>query len=177
MRMRATFATVILGAVVSIAILATALVRVASPAQTVPKFSEVKASWRPSDVRLLDRDGQVIDELRSDPSGRRLQWTRLADVSPAMLQAVVAGEDRRFYHHHGVDYRALLAALKENIFGAHARGASTISMQLVTLLDARGCYRSRPKSLIEKLVQIRSAIMLERNWSKEEVLEAYLNRA
>src|SRR5262249_47567853 len=59
-------------------------------APSVPTFATVRAAHRPSDVPLLDRRGAVLDELRTDRGARRLAWTPLVDVSPALVQAVIA---------------------------------------------------------------------------------------
>ena len=101
----------------------------------LPSFAEVRESFRPSDMSLLDRHGEILHERRLDPHGRRLAWTSLADISPALQAAVVASEDRRFYRHGGVDSRAILGAVTRTLLGKPLRGASTISMQLVTLID------------------------------------------
>lgn len=64
-----------------------------------------------SDSVLLDRQGEIIQELRTDYRIRRLEWTPLEAMSPALLAAVIQAEDRRFYEHRGVDYRGLTGAL------------------------------------------------------------------
>src|SRR5258706_1577698 len=68
-----------------------------------PQFAEVRARWHPSDAQLLDRNGDPLQEIRIDRHGRRLEWTPLPDISPALQQAVIASEDHRFATHHGVD--------------------------------------------------------------------------
>jgi penicillin-binding protein 1C len=142
----------------------------------VPSFDAVRSAYRPSDVPLLDRHGAVVYELRTDPGERRLAWTALADVSPALRHAVVAAEDHRFVHHRGVDVRALAGAAFARLTGGPARGASTLTMQLVALLDASLTSRGHQRTFGQKLRQIRAALALERRWSKDEILEAYLNR-
>ena len=74
---------------------------------TLPEFSEVRARWNPSDAQLLDRNGEPIHEIRIDRHGRRLAWTPLEDISPAVPEAVIASEDHRFLTHHGVDFIAI----------------------------------------------------------------------
>ena len=142
----------------------------------VPSFDEVRGAHRPSDVPLLDRHGVVVHELRTDRRERRLAWVALGDVSPALTRAVVAAEDRRFRTHHGVDPRALLGAARARIAGGPARGASTITLQLAALLDPSLAARSGGRTIRQKLRQMRGAAALERRWSKDEILEAYLNR-
>ena len=140
-----------------------------------PAFENVRAQWHPSDVQLLDRHGEPVYEMRTDSHGRRLAWTPLDEVSPALVHAVIVSEDHRFYRHHGVDVLAATKALLRQAIGSRARGTSTISMQLAAILDpslSRGGHR---RSFSQKLAQMRAAIALERSWSKREILEAYLN--
>jgi penicillin-binding protein 1C len=144
-----------------------------SPA--VPAFAAVRAAYRPSDGALVDRHGEVLQEVRLDASIRRLAWTPLAEVSPALVEAVIHAEDRRFYVHGGIDVRALVAAAVAWIRGGRTRGASTLTMQLVTLIDRDRLARTHPRSLFVKLRQLRFASALESSWSKPEILEAYLN--
>src|SRR5208282_5663941 len=82
----------------------------ASAPREFPSFAEVRARWRPSDAQLLDRHGDPVYEMRIDSQGRRLAWTPLDEISPALLQAVVESEDRRFYSHRGVDAIAAAGA-------------------------------------------------------------------
>jgi penicillin-binding protein 1C len=139
------------------------------------RFSEVRASHCPSDRRLLDRHGEVLHETRVDDQRRRLAWTALADLSPALVDAVVASEDRRFYAHSGVDVIAVAAAAWNRVIGGPPRGASTLTMQLAALLDPTLERGRAPRGLAAKLAQMRAARRLEASWSKNEILEAYLN--
>jgi penicillin-binding protein 1C len=105
-----------------------------------------------------------------------LAWTPLSDISAALQAAVIASEDRRFYQHHGVDGRAVIAAATQLLRGGPRRGASTISMQLVTQLESqRQQHRSGWRALARKWHQMQLAWALEQRWSKGEILEAYLN--
>jgi penicillin-binding protein 1C len=142
----------------------------------MPSFDEVRARWRPSDAQLLDRHGEPIHELRVDARGRRLAWTPLGAISPALQQAVIASEDHRFRSHHGVDFAALAGAAAYRLAGRRARGASTLTMQVAAMLDPRiARVGARPRTAIQKLRQIAAALALERRWTKAQILEAYLN--
>ncbi|MDD5035028.1 MAG: penicillin-binding protein 1C [Methylococcaceae bacterium] len=145
-------------------------------AWALPSFQEVKAAWLPSEAFLLDREGKLVQELRLDFKVRRLSWTNLDEMSPALIEAIVAAEDRRFQRHPGVDWRALVAAVWGRLLGRPARGASTITMQLVALLDPRFAPGKGRRDVRQKLEQMRAALELETRWSKGEILEAYLNR-
>src|SRR4029453_16670381 len=68
-----------------------------------PAFSHIRAGYRASDLLLLDRRGEVIQEVRTDPRRRRLGWTPLDEISPALRNAVLASEDRRFFCPRGGD--------------------------------------------------------------------------
>jgi penicillin-binding protein 1C len=140
----------------------------------MPGFHEVRESYRSSEAALLDRHGEVIHERRVDDNGRRLDWVDLGMVSPALIKAVVASEDRRFYGHRGLDWRAVASAFIGNLTARNIRGASTITMQLATQIKD-GARPNGRKNLSRKIIQIRQAVSLERDWSKNEILEAYLN--
>ena len=152
-----------------------ALVVVVSAAPKIPTFQEVRARWRPSDAQLLDRRGAPLQELRVDPRLRRLEWTALDEISPALTAAVIASEDRRFFHHHGVDLAALTGALVHRLNGGRSRGASTITMQVAAMLDSRLARSGTRRSALQKLRQIIAALILDQRWSKREILEAYIN--
>jgi penicillin-binding protein 1C len=141
----------------------------------LPAFREVRASYRPSEARLLDRRGGILHALRVDRTVRCLEWTPLSDISPALVRAVVRSEDKRFHEHAGVDWIALTGAAADALAHGGRRGASTVTMQLASVLEGRTGGRTPRRSLRRKVLQIREALALERSWGKEEILEAYLN--
>jgi penicillin-binding protein 1C len=147
-----------------------------TPEPSVPAFESVRLAHRPSDAQLLDRNGELLHELRIGETARRLAWVSLSEVSPALQAAVLVSEDRRFYRHGGVDGKALVAALLQRITGGPSRGASTITMQVAALTTPGLRRRSGPRSLTQKWRQMLAAWAMERRWSKAEILEAYLNR-
>jgi penicillin-binding protein 1C len=136
----------------------------------------VRAAFQPSDATLLDRHGDPLATRRIDPTRRRLPWVALADVSPQLRAAVVVAEDRRFAEHGGVDLRALAAAVVQRLTGGGRRGASTITMQVAALLEPT-LRPAGSRTLGQKWRQMRLAFALERTWTKDEILEAYLNMA
>jgi penicillin-binding protein 1C len=164
---------VVAGVTFSIAAIGALVLAVSGP--TMPAFSAVRARWRPSDAQLLDRNGDPINQIRIDRYGRRFAWTPLDEVSPALTAAIIAAEDHRFWSHRGVDLRALGSAAARALGGQRSRGASTITMQLASLLDPSLGRSSGHKTVLRKLRQIFAAIAIERQWSKSEILEAYLN--
>ncbi|MFO1338317.1 MAG: penicillin-binding protein 1C [Burkholderiaceae bacterium] len=144
-------------------------------AAELPRFEQVKAAWRPSDRTLLDRHGEPLQTLRTDATVRKLGWVALADVSPALRSALLLSEDKRFYEHSGVDWSAVGGAAFGNLWNRRTRGASTLTMQLAGLLDPDSAGSAGGRSLGTKLVQAGSALRLERQWRKDQILEAYLN--
>jgi penicillin-binding protein 1C len=142
----------------------------------VPEYAAVRASWRPSEAWLLDRHGVELARQRLDFDVRRFEWVELEAVSPVLLEAIVAGEDRRFWDHGGVDWRSVAGALRDTLLRDRRRGASTITMQLAQLLPtADGRAAHTRGDLWAKLRQVRTARGLEARWSKPQILEAYLN--
>jgi len=148
----------------------------AAPAQAVPGFDAVRAAHAPSDRPLLDRHGAVLQMVRVDDGVRRGPWVALAEISPALRHAIVLGEDRRFWDHGGVDWRALAAGAWASAWNSRTRGASTLTMQLAGLLDDELARPAGGRSVGQKLTQVLRARQLEDGWSKTQILEAYLNR-
>ena len=97
------------------------------------------------------------------------------DAPPALRQALVLSEDKRFYEHSGVDWVAVSAAAWGNLWHSRTRGASTITMQLAGLLDEDWRQGGSGRSVVQKLGQAVAAQVLERRWRKDHILEAYLN--
>lgn len=147
--------------------------------QALPSFAQVRAGHSPSDAMLLDRHGEPLADLRFDLETRRMDWLTLSAAPPALREALLAAEDKRFFEHTGVDWVAVASAAWQNLWGSR-RGASTLTMQLAGLLDpalrlpaARGARRS----VGQKWDQGLAAVALEKQWSKAQIFEAYLNLA
>ncbi len=141
----------------------------------VPSYEEVVRQYQTSEGILLDRKGRVLHQLRVADEGRRLDWTPLDRISPALLSAVIHAEDRRFYEHSGVDWLSFVSAGWRNLSSAEVRGASTLTMQLTGLIRPELTRRAGRRSFLEKVRQVRAARDIERGWSKRQVLESYLN--
>jgi penicillin-binding protein 1C len=147
----------------------------AQATQPIPSFAEVRAAHHPSDITLLARDGTPIQTLRVDATVRRLAWVPLEEMSPALLQAIVLSEDRRFYAHSGVDWAAVAQSAWANLWNERTRGASTLTMQLAGLIDDDLARPRGGRSVARKIGQALTATQLEAHWTKSEILEAYLN--
>ena len=122
---------------------------------------------RPPNLTILASDGTVLAER-----GLRRGYVRLDRLPPYLPQAVIATEDRRFYNHLGVDPVGLVrAGLRNLIAGSVVQGGSTITQQL-----AKNLFLSPDRTMARKLEEAMYAIWLERRFTKDEILELYLNR-
>ncbi len=147
-------------------------------AESIPAFSDIKNNYAASDAWLLDRTGAVLQAQRMDKKVLRLPWVALDDLSQAMRDTLILAEDRNFYEHGGVDWKAVVAAAWDNMLrrGNRGRGASTLTMQLVGLLDpALHPFKDGSRTLGQKWDQMGEARELEKRWRKAEILEAYFN--
>ena len=134
----------------------------------LPDIAE-PGSYQPDlKTRLYASDGTLLTEIYRE----NRELLRLEGMPHAMLDATVAAEDRRFWDHIGVSPRDIgRAAIINAQAGRAAQGASTITQQLV-----RDLYLSRRKQLRRKIAEALLALELERKYSKEEILELYLNQ-
>ena len=150
------------------------LLALSLPAQALPGFVEVKAAYVSSEATLLARDGQPLHTLRLDKTVRRLAWTPLSEISPALIRAVIVSEDKRFMEHDGIDWQAAGKAAWSNFWGSKTRGASTLTMQIAGLIEEDGKRYGR-RTIFGKISQSTAAIRLEGFWSKRQIIEVYLN--
>lgn len=119
--------------------------------------------------QLLDRNGALIDYFHIGVNRRSVP---LENISDYVKQATLSIEDRRFYSHFGIDVKGLGRAILVNLqTGAKKQGASTITQQL-----ARNLYLSHEKTLERKVKEAYYTIQLELHYSKDEILNLYLNQ-
>jgi penicillin-binding protein 1A len=122
---------------------------------------------RPPNLTVLASDGTVLAER-----GLRRGHVRLDKLPPYLLKAVIATEDRRYYHHFGVDPLGLVRASYANfVAGGVVEGGSTITQQL-----AKNLFLKPDRTVTRKIEEVIYAIWLERRFDKDEILELYLNR-
>jgi penicillin-binding protein 1C len=122
-------------------------------------------------VEVQDRDGRILSVLPT-PGGLWRLATRPEDVSPILLDLLIAAEDRRFYQHPGIDPLALGRAAGQWLrAGRVVSGGSTITMQAARLLEPR------PRGLRAKAIEIFRALQLEARFSKREILGIWLTLA
>ncbi len=139
-----------------------------------PTFDEFRKRHTSSDQWLLDRHGTLIHEFRADHQVRRLSWIPLDEISDPMKRLVVTIEDKRFFSHKGVDWWSLGSVAIDFLERSKLRGASTITMQLVTIMD-RDLKGVPHRDIARKWHQMQDALGLEHIWTKNEIFEAYLN--
>ncbi len=124
--------------------------------------------------RVVDRHGELLRELPGE-EGRRGRPVPLREIGPRLIIATLISEDARFFEHEGVDTNAIARAVGQNLsHGRVVSGASTITQQLVKLLDTRGKPGSR--TLWVKLREAARATNLDAAVDKREILAEYMNR-
>ncbi len=137
-------------------------------ASELPSSSEWRVPDRPPNIQIVANDGRVIAN-RGDTGGEAV---KLSELPPYVPNAVIAVEDRRFRSHYGVDPVGLLRAVTKNVFaGGVVEGGSTITQQL-----AKNMFLTPERSLKRKVQEVILALWLERKYSKDRILEMYLNR-
>ncbi|MEA3420406.1 MAG: PBP1A family penicillin-binding protein, partial [Acidobacteriota bacterium] len=139
--------------------------------RNVPSISKLE-EYKPNIITYIySDDGEIIGEYALQ---KRIEVT-YEEIPEVLKNAIIATEDARFYNHHGIDYKGILRAVKEDIKlilkPRKLHGGSTISQQLVKQLFLH------PKQTVRrKLKEAILALQLERNYSKEEILTMYCNQ-
>jgi penicillin-binding protein 1A len=134
---------------------------------TLPDARGISSFNRPGTITLLSTNGKVIQKL--GPATR--EKVKPGAMPPTVAEAFIAAEDRRFYQHNGVDGWGIARAIVTNVRqGAVREGASTITQQL-----ARTVFLSQDRTITRKLKEAALAMKLERQLSKQQILEQYLN--
>jgi penicillin-binding protein 1A len=141
---------------------------VAYNASQLPPIDRLAVPKRPPNIAILADDGSLIAN-RGDTGGPAV---RLIDLPPYLPKAFVAIEDKRFYSHSGIDpvgvFRALL---RDAIGGGAVEGGSTLTQQL-----AKNLFLTQERTISRKIQEAILALWLERRYSKDQILELYLNR-
>jgi penicillin-binding protein 1C len=146
--------------------------KIASSLPDVNELSEQAAQFETT--RILDRQGNVLYEIL-DPNAGRRTYVPLEEVSPYLIAATIATEDKDFYTNPGFDIWAVMRALYQNYTAGEIRsGASTITQQLARnlLMDPSERYE---QTYARKAREIVLSYEITRKYSKEEILELYLN--
>ncbi len=117
---------------------------------------------------ILDRNGKIFGQIYVE-NRETVPYEKLA---PDLINAVIAVEDAKFYEHHGYDLLGIIRAALKNLTAGHVRqGGSTITQQL-----ARNSFSLKERTYRRKLLEIFLAKRIEDNFSKQKILELYLNR-
>ena len=134
---------------------------------TTPTLDLDKIGAQAQTSFIYDKNGNLITEFKG--SQNRI-YVELTDIPQNLINAVISVEDVRFFEHHGVDLKRMVGAMLNNVMGGHTQGASTLTCQLVklTMLNAEQNYK-------RKAQEAYLAVQVEKNLSKDEILEAYLN--
>ncbi len=133
-----------------------------------PAISDIRKATSETPAQIVSADGQTLTEFKRT----NREWVTLDQISPAVIDALIATEDHRFYQHHGLDWRRLGASVFYTLSGDR-QGGSTITQQL-----ARNLYPDeigRAPTLTRKLKEAITALKIEAVHSKHDILETYLN--
>lgn len=131
-------------------------------------FNETRDLNQPLPTRLFDRNGELISELYDEYR----DYVKFEEIPDTVIKSFLAAEDRSFYMHTGFDVAGILRALFVDITsGEMKQGGSTITQQLVKQI-----YTGREKSIKRKLVELFIAREFEKRYTKNEILEIYLNQ-
>ena len=133
-----------------------------------PGISDIRKAKLEQPARILAADGKELAVFKR--SNR--EWVKLDEISPPVVEALIATEDHRFYQHHGIDWRRLAGAALHT-FSGDRQGGSTLTQQL-----ARNLYPEeigRAPTLTRKLKEAITALKIEALYTKQEILETYLN--
>ena len=129
---------------------------------------EAMTNYQPKiPMRVYSSDGFKIGEFGIE----RREVVKFQDIPAALKQAVLAAEDSRFYEHHGVDFTSVIRAMMVNLIGGAMRqGGSTITQQIT-----RNFYLTRDKTYSRKIYEALLAFKVEKNLTKDQILELYMN--
>src|ERR1700761_5371894 len=134
----------------------------------LPPIQSLEIPKRPPTIEIVGVDGSVLAQ-RGEMAGANIALT---DLPPYLPQAFIAIEDRRFYSHCGIDpYGILRAAVTNLLHRGVSQGGSTLTQQL-----AKNLFLTQERTFARKLQEAELALWLERKYSKNEILELYLNR-
>jgi penicillin-binding protein 1A len=141
---------------------------IAYHAAQLPPIDQLTVPKRPPNIAILSADGTLIAN-RGETGGRTVS---IRELPPALPRAFVAIEDRRFYSHYGIDPIGITRAMVRNLSSRGvAQGGSTLTQQL-----AKNLFLTQDRTFSRKIQEAILAVWLERTYSKDQILELYLNR-
>ena len=133
----------------------------------IPSLEDLRTISPTLSTRILDKDEKPFGEFFVE----RRNWCPLDSIPPVMRQAVLSIEDRKFYHHWGINLTRVGGAILANVRRFKSQGASTLTQQL-----ARNVFLDQKKNFGRKVKEAITAVMLERYYTKDQLLEFYLNQ-
>lgn len=159
-----------------IAVLSFGVYQYYAVASTLPSVEDLQSKASQFETtRILDREGNLLYEILDPQAGRRT-YVPLEEISPFMVAAIIATEDSQFYSHPGFDPWAIARAYYQNYQGGDTvSGASTITQQIARNLLFTPEERSQQTAL-RKIREIMLAQEITRRYTKDEILELYLNQ-
>lgn len=141
----------------------------------MPSFEELENPKINLATQVISEDGITLGKYYSGNENRTT--VHFQDISPYMIDALVAIEDERFYKHSGIDFRGLARVLvKSLLLGQDTGGGSTITQQLAKNLFPRETYKNSFVFVIRKFREWVIAVKLEKSFTKEEIIAMYLNK-
>ena len=138
---------------------------------TAPPDITVMSLKYSSFIRTENKETGEFEKYLTLHSNENRVWVDYEDIPENMKNAIVAIEDKRFYEHKGVDWYTTLAAVQELVGGGNGRGGSTLTQQLIKNMTEKDDV-----SIMRKVREIFSALNLEKDTSKDIIIEAYLNK-
>lgn len=137
-----------------------------------PSISDIRKAKSELPAQLMSVDGKLLAEYR----WANREWVELNEISPNVVNALIATEDHRFYDHFGLDWKRTASSVVHTLRG-DPQGGSTITQQLARNLfpDEIGRSRVFPQALTRKLKEAITALKIEASYTKDEILETYLN--
>ncbi len=160
----------VIGAITGVLVLASLRVYVLSLSDDNIALNLSNAKLALTSFVYVNDENNVPQEYQRIYNSENRIWIDFSDIPKNMINAIVAIEDKRFYEHHGVDWVRTAGAVLNLLKGTQSYGGSTLTQQLI-----KNITDDNEVSLTRKLREIFRAIHLERRYSKDEILEAYLN--
>lgn len=154
------------GLLASAVVMLTLIALILTP--TLPALDDLSGAQLKVPLRVYTADGELLAEFGEE---KRIP-VKIEEVPDLLIKAVLAAEDRSFYYHHGVDFVGILRAALHNLrTQSTSQGASTITMQV-----ARNFFLSPEKTYTRKIKEVLLAFKIERELSKQQILELYFNK-
>jgi len=141
---------------------------IAGSLQDVPSLDQM-GTWLPSESTVIySSDGEIISQLYSE---ERRVMISLSDIPTELINAIIAIEDTNFYYHQGIDPWGLMRAVWVRVTEGKIQGGSTLTQQL-----AKNAFLTHDQTIYRKIQDMFLALQLERRYTKNEILEFYLNQ-